>query len=309
MNHPVLGRDITALVRTLERELYRRPVVGMDELLPTFIGSIERSGLKAVHDLELRRPAVFALASADEPIECHRACHLLRKVEHFLSRVQLSLDALAPGTELGEQQAESDEDEERERIVRRELERMHRRDEPIQSSCCADQRSEQAGSASAIPGTQDHCRDGKLIDGGALQEGKCAAEQQRKAGQHEGKAIALEHIWHLSRQVHRETGAGPPRRSSISSWGRSANSLWRVLSLLRWALPGRHRSRATNVRKRRFGFRFVLQGLALHDSPLACAATLGSEARFWRGAQVELAAYLLPQCRSLFGGESDARNL
>jgi hypothetical protein len=97
VNHPVLGRDIAGFVRTLDRELYRRPVVGMDELLPAFIGSVERSRLEAVHRLELRRPAVFALASADVPIECHRACRRLRKVEHFLSRAQLGFGALALG--------------------------------------------------------------------------------------------------------------------------------------------------------------------------------------------------------------------
>ena len=110
---------------------------------------------------------------------------------------ELRFDALASRTELDEQKAQSDEDEESERIIRRQFERIRRRDEPVQNSCCADQRSEQAGSASAIPGAQDHRDNGKLIDGGALQEGKCTAEEQRKAGQHEGKAIALEHIWHL----------------------------------------------------------------------------------------------------------------
>ena len=117
VNDPVLGRDIAGFVRALERELYRRPVVGMDELLPAFEGSVERSGLDAVYRLELRRPAILALASADEPVECHRACRRLRKVEHFLSRLQLSLDALAPRTELDEQQAQSEEDEESEQDI------------------------------------------------------------------------------------------------------------------------------------------------------------------------------------------------
>ena len=295
VNHPVLGIDIAGFVRTLGRELHRRPVVGMDELRPALVRFIERARLQAIHCLELRRPAVFALASADVHIECRCACRRLRKVEHFLSHAQLSFGALAlgdvardgdaqpagsvsklttanldrknrsvfapplrleshdvtrfnllddtaqsclvetciegrrfhpyqlltcvaeaftrlpvhvddcsilrmdhervgrnvqegakallarpqrvlgtpaPRTELAEQQAQRDEDEESERIVRRQFERIRRRDEPIQNSCCADQRSEQARSASAIPGTQDHCRDGKLIDGGALQQGK-----------------------------------------------------------------------------------------------------------------------------------------
>ena len=93
----ILGRDITRFVRTFERELCRRPVIGMDELLPALKRSIERARLQAIHRLELGRPAVFALASADVPIEGHRACRLLRKVEHFLPRAQLSLDALALG--------------------------------------------------------------------------------------------------------------------------------------------------------------------------------------------------------------------
>ena len=91
VNDPVLGRDITRFVRTLDRELHRRPIVGMDELLPALERSIERARLQAIHRLEVGRPAVFALASADVPIECHRACRLLRKVEHFLPRAQLLL--------------------------------------------------------------------------------------------------------------------------------------------------------------------------------------------------------------------------
>ena len=117
VNDPVLGRDIAGFVRALDRELYRRPVVRMDELLPAFEGSVERSWLEAVYRLELRRPATLALASADVPVECHRACRRLRKVEHFLSRLQLSLDALAPRTELAEHQAQSDEDGERKRVA------------------------------------------------------------------------------------------------------------------------------------------------------------------------------------------------
>ena len=65
-----------------------------------------------------------ALASADVPVECHGACRRLRKLEHRLSRAQLSLDALAPRTELDEQQAQSDEDGEREPMGRRQFERI-----------------------------------------------------------------------------------------------------------------------------------------------------------------------------------------
>ena len=94
---PVLGLDITRFVRTLERELHRRPVIGMDELLPALVRSIERTRLQAIHHLEVGRPTVFALASADVPIECHRACRLLREIEHFLPRPELRFDALALG--------------------------------------------------------------------------------------------------------------------------------------------------------------------------------------------------------------------
>jgi hypothetical protein len=94
VGNPILGRDITRFVRALERELYRRPVIGMDELLPALKRSIERARLEAIHRLELGRPAVFALASADVPIEGHRARRFLCKVQHFLPRAQLSFDAL-----------------------------------------------------------------------------------------------------------------------------------------------------------------------------------------------------------------------
>ena len=93
----ILGRDIARLVRTFERELCRRPVIGIDQLLPALKRSIERARLLAIHRFELGRPAVFALAGADEPIEGHRACRFLCKVEHFLLRAQFGLDALLLG--------------------------------------------------------------------------------------------------------------------------------------------------------------------------------------------------------------------
>src|SRR4029453_2085068 len=100
VNDAVLGRDIARFVRSLERELYPRPIVRMDELLPAFEGAVECSPVEAIHRLELRRPSVLVLAPADVPVECHRACRYLGKLEHFLPRLQLSLDALARRTEL-----------------------------------------------------------------------------------------------------------------------------------------------------------------------------------------------------------------
>ena len=46
------------------------------------------------------------------------------------------------------------------------------------------------------------------------------------------------------------------------------------------------------VRKRRLGFRFLVQALALHGSPLHAPQTPHSDSVYWRGAQVELLAYL-----------------
>ena len=69
----------------------------MEELFPALIRSIEGARLEAIHRLELRRPAVFALTRADVPIECHRACRLLGEIEQFLPRPQLRFDALAFG--------------------------------------------------------------------------------------------------------------------------------------------------------------------------------------------------------------------
>ena len=88
VDDPVFGRDVTRFVRMLDRELHRRPIVGMDELLPALERSIERARGQAIHRLEVGRPAVFALAGADIPVECHGAGRLLRKLEHFLPGAQ-----------------------------------------------------------------------------------------------------------------------------------------------------------------------------------------------------------------------------
>ena len=133
VNHPVLGRDIAGFVRALDRELYRRPVVGMDELLPAFEGAVECSRLEAVHRLELRRPAVFALASADVPVECHRACRQLRKLEHFLSRLQLSLDALARALNSLTTRHRAMKIEKAKHVLPRNFERMRWRDEQVEA--------------------------------------------------------------------------------------------------------------------------------------------------------------------------------
>src|SRR4029453_13985519 len=58
VNDAVLGRDIARFVRALERELYSRPIIRMDELLPAFEGAVECSPLEAVHRLELWRPPI-----------------------------------------------------------------------------------------------------------------------------------------------------------------------------------------------------------------------------------------------------------
>jgi hypothetical protein len=72
--------------------------------------------------------------------------------EARLARTERLPGAPAPGTELAEQQTETDEDDEAQRIIGRQLERIRRRDDPVQNSRCADQHGEQAGSASTIPG-------------------------------------------------------------------------------------------------------------------------------------------------------------
>src|SRR4030095_4327905 len=64
-----------------------------------------------------------------------------------------------------------------------------------------DAKCEQAGPAPAIPGAQEHCCDRKLIDRGTYRDGKHPADEESEAGQHEGTAIAMEHISHLRRQV------------------------------------------------------------------------------------------------------------
>src|ERR1700747_175890 len=100
---------------------------------------------------------------------------LHQRAEALLAGAERLLGTPAPRTELGEQQAQSNEYEEGQRVLRRCIERIHRGDEPIRASRYADKRSEQAGSASAVPGAQDHRRDRKLVNGGAFLEGKYAA--------------------------------------------------------------------------------------------------------------------------------------
>ena len=145
----------------------------------------------------------------------------IRGAQALLARAECVLGTPATRTEFAEQQAQSDEDEISGHMVRQDFERIHRRDEPVQHSRCADERCEQAGSASAIPGAQDHCRNGKLIDADAFRKGKYPVQEQRKAGQHKSKAIAPEHVSHLCRQVHRQSGAAP--RGTLR--GRATNLL------------------------------------------------------------------------------------
>src|SRR4030095_560659 len=132
-NDAVLARDIARLVRALQRELYSRPIVRMDQLLPAFESAVECSPVEAVHRLELRRPSVLVLAPADVPVECHRACRYLGKLEHFLARLQLSLDALARRTELADRQAQGDEYRERKHVLPRNFERIRRRNEQVEA--------------------------------------------------------------------------------------------------------------------------------------------------------------------------------
>jgi hypothetical protein len=84
---------------------------------------------------------------------------LHERAEALLARSKCLLDGPAARAELAQQGAEADEDEEAQPIIGRQLERIRWRDEPVQSTRRADQRGEQAGSASSIPGAQHHCRD------------------------------------------------------------------------------------------------------------------------------------------------------
>src|SRR4029453_7891844 len=61
-----------------------------------------------------------------------------KRAEPLLARAQSLRGTPAPCTELAEEQAQRDEDEESGRMVRRQFERIQRRDEPVQNSRCAD---------------------------------------------------------------------------------------------------------------------------------------------------------------------------
>jgi hypothetical protein len=168
----------------------------------------------------------------------HIKGELHERAKALLGRSECLLDAPTARAELAQQYREADENEEAQPIIGRQLERIHWRDEPVQGTRRADQCGEQAGSASAIPGTQHHCGDGKLVDAGAFPQRKPAAEEKREAGQCQGKAIACKQIARLCRHPHRCARRGRNRRVSMK------------------------------LRKRRLGFRFFLQVLGLHDSSM-----------------------------------------
>src|SRR5712672_3172858 len=98
MNHAILGGDLAGALRVLQRLLHRRPVVGVQELLPACVAAVIGPGREPVHRLEVARPAVFPLAARpDAPFESDGTRRLLGELEHFLARAQLLLDALALG--------------------------------------------------------------------------------------------------------------------------------------------------------------------------------------------------------------------
>src|SRR5258708_13709941 len=98
MNHTILGGDLAGALRVLQRLLHRRPVVGVQQLLPAFVAAVIGPGREPVHRLEVARPAVFPLAARpDAPFESDGTRRLLGELEHFLTRAQLLLDALALG--------------------------------------------------------------------------------------------------------------------------------------------------------------------------------------------------------------------
>ena len=116
------------------------------------------------------------------------------RAEALLARAQCLLGAPPPGAELRDQQAESDEYREGQRMVRRNFERLHRRDEPVPHPGYANCGSQQAGPASAVPCAEEHGHERKLVDGGAFPERKDAAQEERQPGQPERNAIAHEQI-------------------------------------------------------------------------------------------------------------------
>src|SRR5258708_8365695 len=98
MNHAILGGGLAGALRVLQRLLPRRPVVGVQELLPAFVAAVIGPGREPVHRLEVARPAVFPLAARpDAPFESDGTRRLLGELEHLLARAQLLLDALALG--------------------------------------------------------------------------------------------------------------------------------------------------------------------------------------------------------------------
>ncbi len=94
----------------------------------------------------------------------------------FVARAQRVLRAPPSGAEFTQQEAQRDEDRQRQHVIRRRFERMHRGHEQVRSPRYADQRSQQAGPTSAVPGAQHHCRDRELVNGGAFREtaARCA---------------------------------------------------------------------------------------------------------------------------------------
>ena len=128
----------------------------------------------------------------------HVEGELHESAEALSARAKRVLGAPSSRGELAEQQAQTDEDREGQHMIRRDGERIHGRDEPVAHSRYADQRSPQAGPASAVPGGQHDGGKRKLVDRGAFPERKYATQEQREAGQRQGKAIALEHLSALS---------------------------------------------------------------------------------------------------------------
>ena len=97
MEHSILGVDVAAFLRGADGRADAGPILGVDQLLPRFVRAVVRPRRKAVHCLEVRRPAIFALTSAHAPFERDGASGLLREIEHVLARAQFVLDVLALG--------------------------------------------------------------------------------------------------------------------------------------------------------------------------------------------------------------------
>ena len=97
MYHAVFRGDLAGAHCVVDRLFHRRPVVRMHDLLPRLEAAVVGPGRKAVHRLEVARPAVLAFAGADLPFERDCARRLLRELEHLLARAQLILDSLLIG--------------------------------------------------------------------------------------------------------------------------------------------------------------------------------------------------------------------